>query len=1028
MGLSLRNYFFSKSGNVNSNAIGFANQGVQTPTMDWEGIDGSAQFIAPQRLRDVVGKLKISQSQNIYDADFEYGVQPLRWENVIQNVSGQAYIVQNPGLGGVSMNIGGGNTPGDITIRQSRPYHRYQPGKTFYMASNVNFGTSVTGQYQRVGIFDDSNGIFFMQYGTPTPTNPYAMNVVVRSDSGGLPVDTVFSADTWNGNKQIRDALDWTKVQMTWMEYAWYGAGALRWGVVLNGEPYILHQIGAGNGAYTGSSQTTPWSRTGNLPVRYEQRDTGSAVASLMTHYGVSVLIEGSIDKQRGFTYSYGNNAKTQNRSVPASSVRYPAMSFRMRAVGSDIFDQTNAACTGGSPQTLTISAATPAISSVVGQPNSGQALVTFGSAHGYAVTNPANANNPAQYVTLSSFTQVATSTSTNYSISNAAVALASYSFQSNTNVSGASGTNQFLVSNAISASTGQPNLLAVGQVVNGTGVATGTTISAVTYYGTVSNPGDGLSVVYPTTAIVTLSANLSTQAAGTYSIYAPASSTLLTTTAVASGAFQPGMTLSGTGVTSGTTITAQLTAFNASVVAPTFASGGAAGQNTIVLSAGTSISAGQYVTGTGVPPGTIVESIATATVTLSNNLTVQAAGTYTFYSMAASQAYASGGAVGSSVIVLAAGTNFAVGQIFTGIGVPNSTIITVINGSTITLNKAFTVQASGQYSAQAPAANGVYQLSTNQGTVSGTVTGTTTYAAQTWLIQQVPTTTTMVLPIQLVSGATLTSTPTATYWAANQWVGKFVYYQASLPSISAIAAATSSTIAGLTQYSAVITFASAHGLKQGDVIIISGSSPTTYNGIWSVSIPATNPTTTASITFGTTTPGSYVSGASAVSPYTGRITSNTTSAITFGDVVTGQPLANAPASGNSYQIGLIDRGQLLPATLLLNSSATCLVELISSTPTNQLSLQNASFVALNTLGSYNSFAEQDLSAIQCTGGEVVYAFSTPPNGLQQLDLGNFFPVLTNVRGNVADILTVAVTSSAGATVQVNVVAQEAMA
>jgi hypothetical protein len=170
------------------------------------------------------------------------------------------------------------------------------------------------------------------------------------------------------------------------------------------------------------------------------------------------------------------------------------------------------------------------------------------------------------------------------------------------------------------------------------------------------------------------------------------------------------------------------------------------------------------------------------------------------------------------------------------------------------------------------------------------------------------------------------------------------------------------------------------------------------------------------------------VSGASAVSPYTGRITSNTTSAITFGDVVTGQPLMNPPASGNTYQIGLIDRGQLLPATLLLNSSATCLVELISSTPTNQLSLQNASFVPLNTLGSYNSFAEQDLSAIQCSGGEVVYAFSTPPNGLQQLDLSNFFPVLTNVRGNVADILTVAVTSSAGATVQVNVVAQEAMA
>jgi len=854
MGLSLRNYFFSKSGNVNTNAIGFANQGVQTPTMDWEGIDGSAQFIAPQRLRDVVGKLKISQSQNIYDADFEYGVQPLRWENVIQNVSGQAYIVQNPGLGGVSMNIGGGNTPGDITIRQSRPYHRYQPGKTFYMASNVNFGASVSGQYQRVGIFDDSNGIFFMQYGATSTANPYAMNVVIRSDSGGLPVDTVFDASVWNGNKQIRDALDWTKVQMIWMEYAWYGAGALRWGVVLNGEPYILHQVGAGNGAYTGNSQTTPWSRTGNLPVRYEQRDTGSATSSLMTHYGVSVLIEGSIDKQRGFTYSYGNDAKTQNRSVPSSAIRYPAMSFRMRAIGSDIFDQTNAACTGGSPQTLTISAATPAISSVVGQPNSGQALLTFASAHGYAVTNPANANSPAQYVTLSSFTETAT-------------------------------------------------------------IATGN--------------------------------------------YAFSGTTLTVTTAVATGALQPGQVLSGTGVTGSPTIVAQLTATSSAV---------------------------------------------------------------------GSQAFASGGAVGSSVVVLAAGTSFAVGQLFAGTGVPATTFITAVNGATITINKAFTAQASGTYTSYAPGGLGTYQVSSTQTTGTGTLTATTTYAAQTWLIQQVPTTTTMILPIQLVNGATLTSTPTATYWGVNQWVGKFVYYQASLPAISAIAAATSSTIAGLTQYSVVITFASAHGLKQGDVIIISGSSPTTYNGIWSVTIPATNPTTTVSITIGTTTPGAYVSGASAVSPYTGRITSNTTSAITFGDVVTGQPLMNPPASGNTYQIGLIDRGQLLPATLLLNSSATCLVELISSTPTNQLSLQNANFVALNTLGSYNSFAEQDLSAIQCSGGEVVYAFSTPPNGLQQLDLSNFFPVLTNVRGNVADILTVAVTSSAGATVQVNVVAQEAMA
>ena len=139
-------------------------------------------------------------------------------------------------------------------------------------------------------------------------------------------------------------------------------------------------------------------------------------------------------------------------------------------------------------------------------------------------------------------------------------------------------------------------------------------------------------------------------------------------------------------------------------------------------------------------------------------------------------------------------------------------------------------------------------------------------------------------------------------------------------------------------------------------------------------------------------------------------------------------PLANPPTASGVYQIGLIDRGQLLPQTLLINTSATALVELIASTPTNQTSLQGSSFKPLNTLGSYNSFAEVDLASTGITGGEVVYSFSTPNNALQQLDLQNFFPVLTNIKGNVADILTVAITCGSATTTQVNVVCQEAMA
>jgi len=726
MGISLRNFFAG----INPAALGA--QGAQTQTQVWQGIDGAAETIAPQRIRDVVGKLKVSQSQNVYDADFEYGIQPLRWENFIVNASGSASIVQNPGLGGVSMTIGNGVTSGDITVRQSRPYHRYQPGKTFYMASNVNFGGAVAGQSQRVGIFDDSNGIFFQQ-GTPTNTNPSGMAVVVRSDSGGLPVDTVFDYTTWNMNQTIAQAINWNAVQMIWMEYAWYGAGALRWGVVLNGEPYILHQVGAGNSSYTGSVQTKPWSRTGNLPVRYEQRNTTANAVSVMTHYGVSVLIEGGIDRQRGFTYSYGMSPASPTRAVASVSstvpnVRFPVMSFRMRQMGQTSQDN----------------------------------LYNY-SAAGVASAASANA--------------VASGTTT-------------------TLVAGAGAyTANAYVGRMLSYQPvpgGATNVASAAVVSNATSTAFNINGTTLTLNGTITNT------------------------------------------------FYQGMTISGTGVTAGTIITGQQS--------------GPAG-------------------GAGVYTVSISQTVAQASNTLTG----------------------SGAAV------------------------------------TISFTSAHNLIAGG------------------------------------------PTTT---------------------------------------------------------------------GPQAGDVLTITGattSGSVTINGVYPVIAVPTSTTAVINIGYGITTTqiGTITIANNAVTAsYTARIASNTTTTLTFQDIVTGGALANAPTAGCAYQIGLLDRGQLLPQTMLISSDVLCIVELIASTPTAQIGLNGANFQSLSALGSFNSFAQRDVSATSMSGGEVVYAFTSPASGtanvgtLQQIDLSFFFPVLTSIKGNVPDILTLAVTAPANKTsnVGVNIICQEAMA
>lgn len=345
------------------------------------GTTRPTSVLMPNRIRDVTGRMKVAIHQNIYDADFEYGTQPLRWENVIANTATAgsfANVNHMIGMGGVRMLVG--NNSGDLTIRQSRPYMRYQPGKTMFMATAVTFGGPVANNTQRVGFFDDNNGVFFEQ-GANTAANPTGLYCVIRSDAGtvnlatgnftsSVPTDTRYSFENWYGDP-VKDYIDWTRIQMLWIEYAWYGAGCVRWGTFLNGEPYVLHELGVGNSTVSGQPRQFPWSRTGNLPVRYEQRNIGNTTSnSVFVHYGVSVLVEGGNDEQRGFTYSYGNDRNALRRTVPVSSVRYPVTSVRMNPVAvsdfsgnstSNAIDTTSANTTfirlPGNPGPLTASA-----------------------------------------------------------------------------------------------------------------------------------------------------------------------------------------------------------------------------------------------------------------------------------------------------------------------------------------------------------------------------------------------------------------------------------------------------------------------------------------------------------------------------------------------------------------------------------------------------------------------------------------------------------------------------------------------
>lgn len=590
----------------------------------------------PQRVRDVLGRMKVTAHQNIYEADFEYGTQPLRWEALTQ---GSGTVSQVPQSGGVRMRVG--TDAGAASIRQSRPYHRYQPGKTMFMATGLNLGTALSGNVQRVGFFDDQNGVFFEQ-GQVTNGNPFGLAVVTRSDIGGTITELRVTADQWNGDRGMLDQIDFTRIQMFWIEYAWYGAGGVRWGFWLNGEPIIAHQIGFGNLALntgTGTSQQTPWARTGNLPVRYEQRNfTGTAAINDMYHYGVSVIVEGGQNEQRGFTYSYGLPNNSQSRAITQTQVRIPLLTVRSRAMGTIEFGNIYGRYDAGS--SITASAVLSATSTasyitgttltvggtVVGTFAVGMAVTALGVPAGtyisalgtgsggtgtYTLSASYTTGSAASPIAINAYANTFTLTGTPL-VANAWVGRQMY-FPSNgtqtvatTTASGAVGTNTITVASAAG--------IVVGAVVSGTGVQVQTlTYSVFTLVTSVS--GTTVTLSTPLTATLSNGSLTFTNVTGAGAMGRIVYNTTST--------FYVIDNVFGSNLSSAPVIVTTFT--------QTFASGGAAGATTVVVGSNSGIVAGQYISGTGLQPGTKVEYVNGTTVGFSIPAGAQISGTLSF-------------------------------------------------------------------------------------------------------------------------------------------------------------------------------------------------------------------------------------------------------------------------------------------------------------------------------------------------------------------------------------------------------------
>ena len=234
---------------------------------------------------DAFGRLRVSEPFTLFDSQNRYAVD----DQFSSSTSGSGSTVTFA-TNESSVNLNVGTVSGGKTIRQTFRRMPYQPGKSMLILTTFCMNVAKANLRQRIGYFDENNGIYLEQNGTSEPS------FVVRTNTSGSPVNTnSASQSNWNGDKLDGTGpsgydLNLETVQIFWSDIEWLGVGNVRCGFVINGEFIICHTFQCAN--QTG--KTKVYMETAILPVRYEIENTDTtADASTLKQICSTVISEG---------------------------------------------------------------------------------------------------------------------------------------------------------------------------------------------------------------------------------------------------------------------------------------------------------------------------------------------------------------------------------------------------------------------------------------------------------------------------------------------------------------------------------------------------------------------------------------------------------------------------------------------------------------------------------------------------------------------------------------------------------------
>ena len=153
---------------------------------------------------------------------------------------------------------------GKVTVTQ---------GSNSVVQTNAQFGTNFSNQLEPgdfIVIRGQSYRVETIGSDTSLTISPSYRGATAQFAQVAKTVDertpqSEWNLDTMDGNGPSGFTLDLTKMQMFYIDYSWYGAGFVRWGLRgIDGTVYYVHKL------LNNNTNSEAYMRSGNLPGRYE--------------------------------------------------------------------------------------------------------------------------------------------------------------------------------------------------------------------------------------------------------------------------------------------------------------------------------------------------------------------------------------------------------------------------------------------------------------------------------------------------------------------------------------------------------------------------------------------------------------------------------------------------------------------------------------------------------------------------------------------------------------------------------------